>query len=149
MELKLNATKPPLLKLSSSGANFTVFGDVLVNVLKPGNSSDSELAFVLGAVVLAEAEFYLKNNSANLFVCGNTTFIRINLSLVSTNIGDFDVDVLQEAANLLSILYIIPLINNYANSGVPFPVIDDMTLTNASLKLGEDYVLVAADIVYS
>ena len=52
MELKLNATKPPLLKLSSSGANFTVFGDVLVNVLKPGNSSDSELAFVLGAVRL-------------------------------------------------------------------------------------------------
>jgi hypothetical protein len=76
MELKLNATKPPLLKLSSTGANFTVFGDVLVNVLKPGNNSDSELAFVLGAVVLAEAEFYLKNNSGNLFVCGNTTFIR-------------------------------------------------------------------------
>ena len=50
MELTLNATKPPVLKLSPSGANVTVFGDVLVYVLKPGNSSNTELAFTLGAV---------------------------------------------------------------------------------------------------
>ena len=50
MELELNATKPPLLTLTPSGGNFTVFGDVLVNVLQLGNSSDKQLAFILGSV---------------------------------------------------------------------------------------------------
>ena len=50
MELVLNATKPPLLTLTPTGGTFFVFGDVLVYVIHPGNSSDKELAFVLGAV---------------------------------------------------------------------------------------------------
>ena len=50
MELELNATKPPLLTLASSGGNFTVFGDISVWVLQPGNSSNKQLAFVLGTV---------------------------------------------------------------------------------------------------
>ena len=36
--------------LTPSGGNFTVFGDVLVNVLQPGNSNDKQLAFILGSV---------------------------------------------------------------------------------------------------
>ena len=50
MELVLNATKSPLLTLTPSGGNFFVFGDVLVYVMHPGNSSDKQLAFVLGSV---------------------------------------------------------------------------------------------------
>ena len=34
--------------------------------------------------------------------------------------------------------------SDYANSGVPFPVIDDVSLTNASLKLGEVYIYLLA-----
>ena len=50
MELELNATKPPLLTLASSGGNFTIFGDIPVWVLQPENSSNKQLAFVLGTV---------------------------------------------------------------------------------------------------
>ena len=93
MELELNATKPPLLTLASSGGKFTVFGDVIVWVLQPGNSSHKERAFVLGVVsngyeyciifsvhcsqtVHATATIYLKTNSGDIFVCGNTTFLK-------------------------------------------------------------------------
>ena len=50
----LNATKPPLLTLTQSGGNFFVFGDVLVYVIHPGNSSDKQLAFVLGSVSMID-----------------------------------------------------------------------------------------------
>ena len=93
MELELNSTKSPLLKLSTSGGNITVFGNILVYVLKPGNISYRVLAFILGAVsfmftrvrlslplfqkvVYADAEFYLKTIESHELVCGNTTFLK-------------------------------------------------------------------------
>ena len=57
MELELEATKPPLLSLSSSGGNFTVFGNVLVYVMNSTNSTDKQLAFVLGSVSIRIKSF--------------------------------------------------------------------------------------------
>jgi lipopolysaccharide-binding protein len=148
MELVLNATKPPLLTLTPTGGTFFVFGDVLVYVIHPGNSSDKELAFVLGATVYANATFYINTFNKHEMVCGNTTFLKIDLSLVTTNIGIFSVDVLQEAANLLSTLFIIPSINHYANTGIPIPTVDGLSIVTANLVFGKDYVVVAADIKY-
>ena len=59
MELELSATKPPLLALSASGGTFTVFGDVLVYVVQPSNSSVKTLAFVLGSVSTMHEYVYI------------------------------------------------------------------------------------------
>ena len=56
MVLELNATKPPILNISSTGGAFTVLGEVLVYVVSPSNhsnTSNTELAFVLGTVGVA------------------------------------------------------------------------------------------------
>ena len=48
MEIYINATKPPVLQITPSTANFTLYGNVSVNVIQ-GNKTKTN-AFVLGLV---------------------------------------------------------------------------------------------------
>ncbi|CAI8057853.1 Lipopolysaccharide-binding protein [Geodia barretti] len=112
MQLDLNATKPPDFTFSPSlGGNLTVFGDMAVEVVSPTNKS-MQLAFVLGLILYADASVAVKTNkSGGDIATFNATFLKVDMTLLESNVGDFNVAVLQTVVNLVCTGFVIPTIN--------------------------------------
>ena len=147
MELFLNATKPPTLDIVPGSANFTIPGEVVVSVIMSDGSL--QVAFVLGMVVYTDVSLAVVTRGSNQVVTANVTFLSAAISLDFSNIGQFNVSLLQDVANLLCTQFIIPVVNKYTAAGLPIPVIDGVSLLNADVEFGQDYAVVATDFSYN
>eukprot|EP00731_Ephydatia_muelleri_P031068 Em0022g582a len=147
MELYLNATKPPTLDIVPGSANFTIPGEVVVSVFMPDGTL--QVAFVLGMVVYTDVSLAVVTRGSNQVVTANVTFLSAAISLDASNIGQFDVSILQDVANLLCTQFIIPVLNKYTAAGLPIPVIDGVSLLNADVEFGQDYAVITTDFNYN
>ena len=89
MEVLLNATKPPILQIVPSSANFTITGTLNVNVIQPPNNTIVN-AFVLGLVscILSSSSIilvysFLVRWCILMYVCGSMSMV-LTRSLVGT-----------------------------------------------------------------
>jgi hypothetical protein len=81
-------------------------------------------------------------------ITGKANFLRATLSLVKSNIGTFDVSLLQTSVNTLCTLFVIPALNVYAGVGFPIPTVDGVSFVGSTIELEQDVVMIGTDINY-
>ncbi|XP_064385923.1 bactericidal permeability-increasing protein-like [Halichondria panicea] len=147
MMLGLVTVRPPNLTINSTSADFVLPGNVDVYVVNSTTKQNIPV-FTLGINVLADVKVKVAPVGGKEIVSANLTFLKASINLVKSDIGQFSVFVLQTAANLLCTAFVIPTVNQYANAGIPIPIVDGISFVNPSISFGQGYVLVSTDINY-
>jgi hypothetical protein len=70
------------------------------------------------------------------------------MSLISSNIGTFSIDLLKDTMNAVVTVFVIPLLNTYTHKGLEIPMFDGISFVNPQLVLGQNYLMVSTDINY-
>lgn len=73
---------------------------------------------------------------------GNLTFLGVNFTLFSSNIGPFDVTILDKLINALFESGIVPAINDILKKGFPLPVVPGLTFVNPNVAYNNHYLSV-------
>jgi len=134
-------TTPPVAKFSKDGILITARGAIDVQVItKAANIS----AFVLGVVAYADGKAYLVNQTLK----ANLKYLKSELSLRKTDIGDVDVSTLQQLVDVLIDQGVTPLANKYLNNGFPIPAVEGVTFVNPILGYGDDFISIICDLHY-
>jgi lipopolysaccharide-binding protein len=139
MKLDLISTKPPTLSIQPNSANFTVTGSVVGDVILANNTVVN--AFVLGLVVYADVDITIRSSGTTQIVTGNCTLLKFDMSLISSNIGTFSIDLLKDTMNAVVTVFVIPLLNTYTHKGLEIPMFDGISFVNPQLVLGQVYIL--------
>ena len=143
VEIALKATKPPTVHLTPKGGELSAFGSIDMNVILPNNTVVT--AFTLG--ISAELDIYARIQS-NGRITANATLLGSNFKLDSSNIGKFDATQMKEALEFALKGFVIPALNQHGSKGLLIPTIDGISFENPKLMFGQDYGLVATDIIY-
>ncbi|XP_065185336.1 bactericidal permeability-increasing protein-like [Sycon ciliatum] len=146
INLAVNNTAPMTMNISETLITGLIPGTVQVLVQQP-NGTEAE-AFVLSALIHANATAWTHSNNSKVYVSAKAVYMFTELSLVSTNIGQFNVALLDVAVNALAGLGVIPFINSYTVPGIEIPIVDGVALVNPTLQLGQGYAVVATDFSY-
>jgi lipopolysaccharide-binding protein len=146
MLLNLSAVKPPDLTISPTAINFTLPGQV--DVLVRSANKTIQNAFTLGVIMYASVDVAIHSSGNQENITGKANFLRATLSLVKSNIGTFDVSLLQTSVNTLCTLFVIPALNVYAGVGFPIPTVDGVSFVGSTIELEQDVVMIGTDINY-
>jgi len=144
--LHVSATKTPNAVFTSKGAFVTAYGAVDVLIQPKG-----VLAFTLGVEVLSagSANFLgSEASSSQLVLSGKLSFLNLTLSLLSTNIGPFNVSLLNDVMGDLVTGFAIPEANKYLAGGFPLPAVAGLSYNNPVLGWGDSYIYVASDVTF-
>jgi hypothetical protein len=90
----------------------------------------------------------LKEGLDAIYFAGNLTLGKLQNSLKSSEIGNFDVAKLNSALNLIFDKVVIPAINEVLNNGFPLPTIPGLKLVSPTIYFGNEFVSVATDVKY-
>jgi len=132
----------PLITFRSNGT-IHVGGQFEMIMYVCAGPTNSTHVFTLGINVITEGKIYMKGN--NLMI--NLTYGNVSVSLRQTDIGPFDVTILNNLF-LLAIAEGIPFINHKFADGIPLPVIKGVTFVNPYLGFGDGFIYVNTDIQY-
>jgi len=139
METHLYATCTPVFTFTANGTTASVLGNIDVYILP-----ERTFAFTLIANLFAAGTVHIKDSN----VSAELTFLKADILLGPSMIGQFNVTTLQEVINFLADKGIIPLINQFIEPGIPLPTIDGLTFVNPFLEWGQNYICVSSDIKY-
>ena len=76
-------------------------------------------AFTLSGWIATAGDAYLTGTT----ICGNLTYVKGNFSLASSNVGPFDVTILDNLLNMLFSLGVVPGVNKILENGFLLPTI--------------------------
>jgi len=145
LQATIDPTDTPLTTFEANGnmgvnAKFEMKWYAVVN----NKTNELKYAFNLGINLVAKGEVKLRNH--DIYV--NVTYGNITLSLRDSQIGQFDLNPLNDIA-LLVLSEGIPFVNNYFEKGVPLPQIPHVELINPYLGYGNGYIFVNTDFKYT
>jgi len=142
MFMNIYATQGPALDFSASnGATVTSYGELEMRVI---TSNGSAQAFVIGFEFSGAATVDLDQD----FLIANVTYISGNFSVTSSNIGPFDISLLENLLNLLFSKGIVPLVDTVLNIGVPLPTIDGLSFVDPNIGYNDGYMYISSSFNY-
>ncbi|XP_065839498.1 bactericidal permeability-increasing protein-like [Oscarella lobularis] len=147
LQVLVNATSAPYVNITSSRINFTAPGETVFYVLVD-NVTKVE-AFTLGVVMHATVFAALTKNGTQEIVTANATYLKSDISLVSTKVGDVKADGFENLINLMCHMVLIPKLNKYGATGFAVPVVDGVSFVNPVLMQGPGYVQIATNVSYT
>ncbi|XP_065839667.1 bactericidal permeability-increasing protein-like [Oscarella lobularis] len=147
LQILVNATSAPYINITSSFINFTAPGEAVFYVLVD-NATKVE-AFTLGVVMRATVRAALAKSGTQEIVTANATYLKSDISLVSTNVGDIKAASFEVLVNFVSHIVLIPKLNKYGATGFAVPVIDGVSFVNPVLMQGPGYVQIATNVSYT
>jgi len=138
-------TQTPTVSFSaSSGADAFGIGAIDMYVVSPTNGSLIPV-FVLGMNVSADATVAVRAHN----VTGNLTYIASSVWLEKSYIGPFNPQVLESIVKFLTLGVILPYFNYYLQTGIPIPIVDGVEFVNPTIAIGNRYLFVSTNIVYT
>lgn len=173
MQLDLSATLAPTLKTTPAGLAITIFGLCRVSAVLPNGTVAT--AFILNAVracwrwrardapgglartlshadavqtVNASGRVWVTPKGKQELIMANATFISTAFDVTESRIGPIDAQNLTAVVNLLCQYAVIPLLNSFANQGVPIPLVDGVSFVNPAITLANGYIEVSTDFLY-
>jgi len=133
-------TWPSITLSSASGLTFEFAPYMYWNVVQNGTLQN---AFVL--LLQIEAVVDLSFGNAGL-LHGKVTVPTFDMSLFSSNIGQFSLLQLEIAFNTLINVIILPTINILLSQGINLPPIHGIELLNPQLEFGDGFMFIATSI---
>jgi len=142
MLLNLVGESPPFSVFSESGCIVSVYGFLNTFVLQ---NNGLVLAFTLNGTVTMNATVAITDSNR---IVPTLYLLEVNFSLYQSEIGPFDVSVLDSLLNTLFADGVIPIINGLISVGFPIPVIANVQLTNTQIGWGNHFLFVSTDVIY-
>merc|ERR1712137_188788 len=106
------------------------------NVITNGTSVN---AFTLLVQLAADIDLYFDD----LLLKGKAGIPTFDLSLYSSNIGDFSLFQLETAINTALYVVLLPSINSVLRQGIPIPAVYGVTLANPTIEFETGYMYVS------
>eukprot|EP01130_Rhizamoeba_saxonica_P014042 TRINITY_DN6077_c0_g1_i1.p1 TRINITY_DN6077_c0_g1~~TRINITY_DN6077_c0_g1_i1.p1 ORF type:complete len:476 (-),score=90.37 TRINITY_DN6077_c0_g1_i1:754-2181(-) len=101
--------------------------------------------FTLGITASMTAKAYLTGNN----LAGNITDVKEAVSLVKSQIGNFDLTQVDSIIELLVEVGLVPLVNTVINKGVPIPTIQNVEFVKPEVGIGNGYLYVDTSVKYT
>ncbi|KFP31128.1 Bactericidal permeability-increasing protein, partial [Colius striatus] len=142
MKLRLSAPSAPFLSIGPKGLSLRPVVDIQAYAILP-NSSLVPL-FLLSLVSNVSAVVDVKSGH----VAGSLGACRMKLSLKHSDVGTFQVRMLQSIMNIFSSSILLPNLNERLNQGFPLPLPDRIQLSNILVRFYQNFLLLGADVQY-
>lgn len=146
MLLTVATTKPPQVDINPASANFTVIGEVNVQVMFPNKTIQS--VATLGLTVYMNAFVWVRSNGVKQLVMANVSLLSFSVNVLTSHIGTINTDPLNKAVQWLVKLFIVPAANAYGMKGLELPLVDGLSFVTPKISFGNGYVLISSDISY-
>ncbi|XP_009469707.1 PREDICTED: bactericidal permeability-increasing protein [Nipponia nippon] len=142
MKLRLSTSSAPFLNIGPGGVSLKPVVDIQAYAIFP-NSSLAPL-FLLSLTGNVSAVIDMKSSH----IVGNLTVGRMKLSLKHSDVGTFQVRMLQSIMNILASSILLPRLNARLDQGFPLPLPDRIQLFNVLVQFHQNFLLLGADVRY-
>ncbi|XP_075023035.1 bactericidal permeability-increasing protein-like [Calonectris borealis] len=142
MKLRLSASSAPFLNIGPGGLSLKPIVDIQAYAILP-NSSQAPL-FLLSLSSNVSAIIDVKSGH----IVGSLKVGRMKLSLKHSDVGTFQVRMLQSIMNVFASSILLPRLNARLDQGFPLPLPDRIQLSNILVRFHQNFLLLGADVHY-
>lgn len=140
MQLNLNTTVPPRLIILPEGVTALINGSIAAYVIHPNTTLT--YVFTLASDLKLSALFGFSQTN----LTWNSTFLSENVTLTSSAIGPFNLDILRMGLQLACKTYLIPMLNEMGADGIPLPTIGSYGFQNPTIIQGKGFLKIGLDL---
>ncbi|XP_061217342.1 bactericidal permeability-increasing protein-like [Neopsephotus bourkii] len=142
MKVRLSAPSAPFLTIGPDGLSLKPVVDIQTYAILP-NSTLAPL-FLLSLTGNVSAVIDVKSGH----IVGSLKVGRLKLSLKHSDVGTFQVRMLQSIMNVLASNILLPRLNERLAQGFPLPLPDRIQLSNILVGFHQNFLLLGADVQY-
>ncbi|NXO00440.1 BPI protein, partial [Rhinopomastus cyanomelas] len=142
MKLRLSTPSAPFLSIGLGAFSLRPVVDIQAYAILP-NSSLAPL-FLLSLVSNVSAVIDVKSGH----IVGSLDVGRMKLSLKQSDVGTFQVRMLQSIMNIFASNILLPRLNARLGEGFPLPLLDRIQLSNILVRFHQNFLLLGADVRY-
>ncbi|XP_055486638.1 bactericidal permeability-increasing protein-like [Leucoraja erinacea] len=142
IELRLRATRSPVLKAAKKHINVQAFGAFDVCAVLPNSTLASLFVLNIQASVSARVRI------AQMKLIGSVQLNSLKLTMGRTNVGPVPVAGLQLIMNLAVKFAVLPGVNVKLAKGVPLPNVKKLVFINPRLDVNKNILVIATDVRY-
>jgi len=143
LQLNIYSTQPPHAVFTSQGISVLASGNLEMMVVL--SNGDLVSAFTLSGWAQTSGTASLSGQTLS----GSLVYLKGNFTLLSSQIGPFDVGLFDDLLNLLFSHGIIPAVNTILKKGFELPTIKGLTFINPSIGFGQNFIYVSTDVQYT
>lgn len=143
MKLRLSAPSAPFLSITPGGISLQPVADIQAYAILP-NTSLAPL-FLLSLTGNVSATIDVKSGH----IVGKLSVGRMKLSLKHSDVGTFQVRMLQSIMNVYASSILLPRVNERLAEGFPLPLPDRIQLSNILVQFHQNFLLLGADVHYT
>ncbi|XP_005240040.2 bactericidal permeability-increasing protein [Falco peregrinus] len=142
MKLRLSTPSAPFLNIGPEGLSLKPVVDIQAYAILP-NTSLVPL-FLLSLTSNVSAVVDVKSGH----IVGSLKVGRMKLSVKNSDVGTFQVRMLQSIMNIFTSSILLPRLNARLEQGFPLPLPDRITLSNILVRFHQNFLLLGADVHY-
>ncbi|XP_029947976.1 bactericidal permeability-increasing protein-like [Salarias fasciatus] len=142
MKLLVKAVKSPTVTFEPDNMTIQAAATVTAYAIQP-NATLSPL-FVLSLESSVSGRVFV----SGIKLAGEVTLQKMNMTLVTSYVGDFRVESLDKIFKMVINLGILPKLNERLAQGYPLPMIGKMKLVSSQLHILKDYMLIGTDVQF-
>uniref|UniRef100_A0A8D3B3H3 Bactericidal permeability-increasing protein n=2 Tax=Scophthalmus maximus TaxID=52904 RepID=A0A8D3B3H3_SCOMX len=143
MKLLLKTEKAPAVTFEPNNVTIQASAAVTAYAIQP-NATLSPL-FVLNLETSVSAKVFV----SGMRLAGAVTLNKMDLTLRTSYVGDFQVRSLDSILQLVLKVVVIPKVNVQLAKGYPLPAIGKMKLVKTQLQVLKDYMLIGTDVEFT
>ncbi|XP_009904328.1 BPI fold-containing family C protein [Dryobates pubescens] len=140
--LKLMATEIPIISLQQDSFTVEIQGSMEVFAVLPDSTTQSLFTMNVAANT---------SISPNIFdhkLMGSLCLNRLQFSLAHSNVGFFEISLLENILSYILQTEVIPSANAKLSKGFPLPSLANVTLMRPHITIAQGYMLISSDIHY-
>ncbi|KAK9529545.1 hypothetical protein VZT92_013629 [Zoarces viviparus] len=143
MKLLVKTEENPVATFEPNNATVQATGMVTAYAIQP-NATLSPL-FVLNLESSVSARLFV----SGMRVAGEVALNKMDLTLRTSNVGDFQVRALTTIFQVVLKVVVIPQLNVELAKGYPLPTLGKMKLVKTQLQVLKDYMMIGTDVQFS
>ncbi|XP_068578168.1 bactericidal permeability-increasing protein [Cebidichthys violaceus] len=143
MKLLVKTVENPVITFEPNNATVQATCTVTAYAIQP-NATLSPL-FVLNLEASVSAKLFV----SGMRLAGAVTLNKMDLTLRTSYVGEFQVRVLDNVFQMVLKVVVIPQLNVELAKGYPLPTLGEMKLVNTQLQVLKDYMLIGTDVQFS
>ncbi|XP_040889037.1 bactericidal permeability-increasing protein-like [Toxotes jaculatrix] len=143
MKLLVKTVKTPIITFEPNNATVQATATVTAYAIQP-NTTLTPL-FVLNSDASVSAKLFV----SGMRLAGAVTLNKMDLTLNTTYVGEFQVRSLDNVLQMVLKVVVIPRLNVQLSKGYPLPTIGKMKLVNTQLQVLKDYMLIGTDVQFT
>ncbi|XP_027513070.1 BPI fold-containing family C protein isoform X1 [Corapipo altera] len=140
--LKLMATEIPVISLEQDSFTVEIQGSMEVLAVLPDSTTQSLFT------VNVAANSSISLNIFDQKLMGSLCLNRLQFSLAHSNVGFFEISLLENILSYILQTEVIPSANAKLSKGFPLPNLANVTLTRPHITIAQGYILISTDVHY-